>query len=310
MVVIAEQGDLARARIVAGAEAPGLVAPAVDGLLIQFIVIADLLDFDVQARDLEVHISPVVDFTIDCHAAYPPFRLIADIGAPDLDLDLPDVSPGQIEDTDAEEPGLQERLRLPLGDRDLRPADLLHGHHSVQRRRQEFRPGLCLAVKVGHVDIVIEQEQSLLPDFPDDFVLHADILRILEVALLRAEDLGMVDEEVLQTRIAPEGKEARLVQHLDDGVVQAGGEQLLQCIRRDAEASLGPGLADALRHARLGVQAGNDAREVDDLNAAVQPYQTAPCGADLDVGILNLAAGILQAQRPVGEISGGARRPP
>ena len=115
----------------------------------------------------------------------------------------------------------------------------------------------------------------------------------------------MVGEEVLQTRVAPEGKEARLVQHLDDGVVQASGEQLLQCIRRDAEAGLGPGLADALRHARLGVQAGNDAREVDDLNAAVQPYQTAPCGADLDVGILNLAAGILQAQRPVGEISGG-----
>lgn len=84
------------------------------------------------------------------------------------------------------------------------------------------------------------------------------------------------------------------------GVVQAGGEQLLQCIRRDAEAGLGAGSCRCSPHARLGVQAGNDAREVDDLNAAVQPYQTAPCSADLNISVLDLIPGLLQAQRPVG----------
>lgn len=73
VVVIAEQGDLARTGVVAGAEAPGLVALAVDGLLIQLIVVADFLNLDVQARELEVHIGPVVDLTVDFHAALPPF---------------------------------------------------------------------------------------------------------------------------------------------------------------------------------------------------------------------------------------------
>ena len=64
VVVVAEHGELAGRLIVACAVAARLGAGAVDFLHLQLVVIADLLHLNVQAGDFQIHVAPIIGFSV------------------------------------------------------------------------------------------------------------------------------------------------------------------------------------------------------------------------------------------------------
>ena len=68
VIVVPEHGHLAGRLIVALAVAPGAVASAVGLLHFLFVVVADLLDDEVQAGDFDVDVAPSVVDTVDFDA--------------------------------------------------------------------------------------------------------------------------------------------------------------------------------------------------------------------------------------------------
>ena len=113
----------------------------------------------------------------------------------------------------------------------------------------------------------------------------------------------MVDVEVVQTVVLPEGQVPSHVQELDDGIIVASRDKLQELRLREAVARLGLGLADGDLDGGLGVAARHQPGEVDILGGAVQPDESAPGRADLDVGVLDLLPVRLHLERPVVEVA-------
>ena len=64
VVVVAEHRELAGRLIVARAVAARLGAGAVDFFHLQLVVVADLLHLNVQAGDFQIHVAPIVGFSV------------------------------------------------------------------------------------------------------------------------------------------------------------------------------------------------------------------------------------------------------